>query len=373
MITLKPIQLKRKLFIGIDKQTFPEYLKSQSILEFEYLEHEEIFVIPNTKKNLKQLLDLCRGKVWLDLSAMKQAMIQHKDDAIEHKRNISAAKETLEEHITSFLQFMNSKGLSENTKKVYLSVIELFFLCFKETKPDQITNENVEEFISTEIVQKGYSRSYQKQVVSALKCYYRNRTDFQLNLESLPKIKKSRTLPKVLSNDEVRRIIECTRNLKHRTILMIMYGCGLRIGELLNLRLTDIQSDRLQITIIQGKGFKDRVVPISNQILENLRAYYKAYKPKTYLFESTKPGIPYSRESVNQFLKRYAKQAGIQKRVYAHMLRHSYATHLLETGVSLRHIQELLGHSSSTTTEIYTYVSRAQMKNIPSPYDLLDL
>jgi integrase/recombinase XerD len=318
-------------------------------------------------------MGICRGRIWLDLSEMKKAMLLDQERKSEILSRTEFNKAELSKYISLFERHMDSRGLSENTKKVYISVMEHFFSFFYQTKPSDITNAMLEEYISTEIVQKGFSRSYQKQVVSAVKSFYRDRKEMRIDLGLLPKIKKSSTLPKVLSSREIRGIIECTGNLKHRTILMMMYGCGLRVGEMLDLKLEDIHSDRFQIAIIQGKGYRDRVLPISLQILEKLRMYYKAYKPKHYLIEGTAPGKKYSRESISSFLKRSARKAGIEKRVHPHMLRHSFATHLLEAGVSLRYIQELLGHRSSRTTEIYTYVSQAKMQNIPNPYDFLDL
>jgi integrase/recombinase XerD len=173
----------------------------------------------------------------------------------------------------------------------------------------------------------------------------------------------------VLGKQEIKAIIEAPTNLKHRAMLSLIYACGLRRSELLNLSLSDVLSDRNLLFIRQSKGKKDRVVPISDKIIEMLREYYKAYKPKAWLFEGQFPNSKYSEKSLENVLKQSLVKAKIKKKVSLHWLRHSYATHLLESGTDLRYIQELLGHSSSRTTEIYTHVSTQSLQQIRSPFD----
>lgn len=176
-------------------------------------------------------------------------------------------------------------------------------------------------------------------------------------------------MPNVLSKEEVKMILESLQNIKHRTMLSLIYACGLRRSELLNLKSNDILSDRLLLHIKQSKGKKDRIVPLSNKLLEMLREYYKTYKPKVWLFEGQQAGEPYSEKSLESVLKQAVSKACINKPVTLHWLRHSYATHLLESGTDLRYIQELLGHNSSRTTEIYTHVSNKSIQQIKSPFD----
>ncbi len=175
-------------------------------------------------------------------------------------------------------------------------------------------------------------------------------------------------LPKVLSKSEVKRMIENTENIKHKCILALLYSTGLRRSELLSLRLMDIDSERMVINIKGAKGKKDRISLLSNDMLKMLREYYKKYTPKEYLFEGAN-GKQYSETSVSKILKNAAKRAGIRKNVTPHMLRHSFDTHLLEQGTDLRYIQELLGHKSSKTTEIYTHISIKAIENIKNPLD----
>lgn len=167
----------------------------------------------------------------------------------------------------------------------------------------------------------------------------------------------------------MKAILEAPKNIKHQAMLSLIYACGLRRGELLNLNLMDIQSERNLLLIRQAKGKKDRVIPISSKLIELLRSYYKECKPKTWLFEGQFPNTPYSAKSLESVLKQSLTKAKIDKPVSLHWLRHSYATHLLENGTDLRYIQELLGHSSSKTTEIYTHVSTSIIKMIKSPFD----
>ena len=193
----------------------------------------------------------------------------------------------------------------------------------------------------------------------------------KLNPELVHRPRREKTLPNVLSKEEVKAILEAPTNLKHRSMLSLIYACGLRRSELLNLTFKDIHTERNLLIVKQSKGKKDRIVPISNKIINLLRDYYKAYRPKNWLFEGQNGGEKYSEESLAKVLKQSLTKTNIQKPVTLHWLRHSYATHLLENGTDIRYIQELLGHSSSRTTEIYTHVSTRNIQNIVSPFDML--
>ncbi|GGI24374.1 tyrosine-type recombinase/integrase [Pedobacter mendelii] len=176
-------------------------------------------------------------------------------------------------------------------------------------------------------------------------------------VEKIHRPRPEHKLPNVLSKEEIKLILEALTNIKHKTMLSLIYSCGLRRSELLHLKPTDIDSKRNLIFIKQSKGKKDRIVPLSLKILEMLREYYKLYHPKVWLFEGQKTENLYSEKSLQSVLKQALSKAKIIKPVTLHWLRHSYATHLLENGTDLRYIQELLGHNSSKTTEIYTHVS----------------
>ena len=175
----------------------------------------------------------------------------------------------------------------------------------------------------------------------------------------------------MLSKEEIKLILNAPSNIKHKAMLSLIYSCGLRRSELLNLKLTDVDSKRGLVIIRQSKGRKDRVAPLSEKILELLRAYYNAHKPNVWLFEGQDKKSQYDERSLANVLKQALEKSGISKPVSLNWLRHSYATHLLENGTDLRYIQEILGHSSSRTTEIYTHVSNHNIQKITSPFDNL--
>jgi site-specific recombinase XerD len=208
-------------------------------------------------------------------------------------------------------------------------------------------------------------------VISAIKQFkiFEPNCDFE-NLE-LVSPRKSSFLPTVLSKEEVVNLLRCTQNLKHRVILALIYSAGLRIGDLINLRIQDMDIDRRQIIVKNGKGRKDRYIIMANSFVPLLHNYLNTYMPEEYFAEGIERGKKYTSGSVRNFLGRSCRLAGISKKVTPHTLRHSYATHLLEFGVDLRYIQELLGHSSPETTMIYTHVTRKDMLQITSPLDMV--
>ena len=191
----------------------------------------------------------------------------------------------------------------------------------------------------------------------------------EINPATIERPRREYVLPNVLSKSEVKKILESLRNQKHRCMLSLIYACGLRRGELLNLKPEDVDSARNLLKIRLAKGGRDRMVPLTPKILTLLRDYYRVYRPKVWLFEGQIAGMPYGERSIQSVLKQAIQASGIKKPVTLHWLRHSYATHLLEAGTDLRYIQTLLGHKSSKTTEIYTHVSEHSIQKIRSPFD----
>ncbi len=232
-----------------------------------------------------------------------------------------------------------------------------------------ITNDDVVKYVYNHIVGRGYSFAHQNQVVSALKLFFSEVGKSEIDIDKIRRPRHEHKLPNVLSKDEVKQILSAPQNIKHRTMLSLIYACGLRRSELLNLKPGSIDSKRGLLIIKQAKGYKDRIVPISEKALALLREYYLMYRPKEWLFEGQQAGEQYSAESLQKVLKNALGKAKIKKPVTLHWLRHSYATHLLESGTDLRYIQELLGHRSSKTTEIYTHVSTQSIQKIKSPFD----
>ncbi len=276
---------------------------------------------------------------------------------------------SINSHLDHFKNYLISQRYSPNTIKTYTEALGVFFQFHSNKAAEQLEIADIIDFNTGYILRKNLSASYQNQVINAIKLFYRNRFNRVMDLNNIQRPRREKRLPNVLSKQEIKAILEAPTNLKHRAMLSLIYACGLRRSELLNLSLSDVHSDRNLLFIRQSKGKKDRVVPISNKIIEMLREYYKAYKPKTWLFEGQIPNTKYSEMSLAKVLKQALKKAGNQKPVSLHWLRHSYATHLLESGTDLRYIQELLGHASSRTTEIYTHVSTKNLQQIRSPFD----
>ena len=272
-------------------------------------------------------------------------------------------------HLAHFKNYLKSQRYSPNTIKSYTEALGVFFQFHSNKAPEKLEIEDIIHFNTGYILRKNLSASYQNQVINAIKLFYRNRFKRFMNLDNIQRPRREKRLPNVLSKQEIKAILEAPTNLKHRALLSLIYACGLRRSEVLNLTLKDVLSDRNLLFIRQSKGKKDRVVPISHKIIEMLRDYYKAFKPKTWLFEGQYTGEQYSERSLQLVLKQALQKAGNKKPVSLHWLRHSYATHLLESGTDLRYIQELLGHSSSRTTEIYTHVSTQNLQQIRYPFD----
>ena len=260
-------------------------------------------------------------------------------------------------HLSVFRQFLLSKRYSANTIKTYTDAFSVFIRFMANKPPLQWNLQDIIHFNNEYILKNGHSVSYQNQMVNAIKLILKIIENRVIKVEDIHRPRPEHRLPNVLSKEKVKAIMQALRNVKHRCMLSLIYSCGLRLSELLNLKPLDIDSHRNLVIVRQGKRKKDRVVPLSEKVLEMLRECYKAYKPKNWLFEWQIAGQPYDERSLSEVLKKATRKAGITKPVTLHWLRHSYATHLLESGKDLRFIQELLGHKHSKTTEIYTHVS----------------
>ncbi len=245
------------------------------------------------------------------------------------------------------------------------------FARFIDKPLDQATVEDVRTFQLYLIQQQKVAYSSFNQAVCALRFLYTHTIRVPWPVSMVPFGKRPKTLPTVLSRNEVDKLIQCTNNLKHRTFLMTLYSGGLRFAEAANLRIADIDSDRMMIRVACGKGKKERLVPLSPRLLKELRVYWKKYKPTDLLFPGKTPGNSYADTTIQKAMKWAAEKAGIKKRVYPHVLRHSYATGLLEAGVDLLTISKLLGHASFVTTMIYLHCRREHLHSVPSPLDWL--
>lgn len=269
---------------------------------------------------------------------------------------------------SNYYEQLTLKRYSSNTVKTYVAEFKKFYSFYATRNIDTLTQDDIKHYLLSLIQKQRVSVSVQNQAINAIKFYYEKVLQQPKMVFAIERPRKEKLLPKVLSKQEVFAIISVIQNLKHRCIISLIYSAGLRRSELLNLKIRDLDTSRNLIIIRSGKGNKDRHSIISINLIEDLRVYYKQYKPKAWLFEGAN-GKQYSATSIAKILSRGAEKAKINKRVSPHMLRHSFATHLLEQGISLRHIQKLLGHSSSKTTEIYTQVSMQEMSRIQNPLD----
>jgi integrase/recombinase XerD len=271
--------------------------------------------------------------------------------------------------VMRFKTWMAHKRYSESSIKTYLQAISIFLKFVQPKTSAEVTNDDMVRFVHQYLLPRKLSLSYQNQAVNAARLFFKNIQGSKLITEQIERPRREHKLPNVLSKEEVKAILQSLINIKHRTMLSLIYACGLRRSELLHLKPLDVDSKRGMLNILNAKGKKDRMVPLSEKIIDMLRNYYILYKPKTWLFEGQHAGAQYSERSLQMVLKHALHKANIRKPVSLHWLRHSYATHLLESGTDLRYIQELLGHKSSKTTEIYTHVSNKQLQKIRSPFD----
>lgn len=324
----------------------------------------KVWAIPYSDTFLSDFLQLVHGKAWVDYSKFKHVINPESKSA-----ELVPCSDEIGIELEKFTDWMRNRRYSESTIKNYSQSLSLFFRFHNNKNPEEITNEDLESFHKDYILKNKYSASFQSLVINAVKLYFSNRLKRKLNPIEIERPKKSKSLPNVLNREEVKSILEAHQNMKHRSMLSLIYACGLRRSELLNLTPQDIDSVRGMLRVNQGKGKKDRMVPISEKLIVLLREYYRYENPRIYLFEGQNSGQKYSEGSLQKVLKSALKKAKIKKPVTLHWLRHSYATHLLESGTDLRYIQVLLGHNSSKTTEIYTHVSQKSLQKIRSPFD----
>jgi len=267
-------------------------------------------------------------------------------------------------------QKLTLRGYSENTMRTYLQHFKEFLLFYAPSHPIDIEETEIRNYILYLIEQRKLSKSTQNQAINSIKFFYEKVMMQDRKVYYLERPMKEKRLPEVLSQEEVFRVFEALDNIKHKAMLMLIYAAGLRRSEMLNLRIGDADFDRRIVFIRGGKGHKDRQSILSQSLIPLLDQYLKEYTPTLWLFEGQR-GARYSASSLQQVFKQAATKAGLKKVVRLHMLRHSFATHLLEAGTSTRYIQVLLGHESPKTTEVYAHVSRFALDKIQSPLDQL--
>jgi integrase/recombinase XerD len=373
IIRLQPLEHEGKTLIQVSfpyNELIYKTLRRSSC--YQWLVEPRCFAVGTDAASLHQLLDDVRGtaQVWLT-NAM------HIRDMGILRRLWEQTYSKTTDYITCPLPYLEKLYLlnySLNTIRTYHSLLLRFFNGHRGQGLDSINGfgtQEINEYHRHMVQSQKYSFSLINQSTNAVKFYFhRVLGRHTLDLSQIERPEKPSRLPAVLSKEEMKKILESTDNLKHRCMLQLLYAGGLRIGEVINLKLTDVQSGRNMLLIRVGKGKKDRTTLLSQKLLESLRAYYKAYRPKVWLFEGQHGG-QYTVESLRNVFRAAKEKACVRTKATPHTLRHSFATHLLEQGTDLRYIQTLLGHRSSKTTEIYTHVTSYALDKITSPLDNL--
>ncbi|MEL0651319.1 site-specific tyrosine recombinase/integron integrase [Algibacter sp. TI.3.09] len=365
-ITLKHLFIKEKQCIGL--QFNADKVIQALIKELpnpKWSKEFNMVYIINNKSNINLIFEKFEGVAWVNCNYFfkdKKLNSDNKNTDVSWFRN-RPIKKNFRVCPEEFLQKLELKKYSNSTVKNYVHSFEKFINYYKERELFSI-NENDIRIYLKKLVHEDRSNSYINMSINAIKFYYEMVLGMPNRFYSIERPRKESKLPKVLSKEEIITIINLTNNIKHKCIISLLYSSGLRRNELLELKIKDIDSKRMVIRVEQAKGNKDRYTVLNKSVLEDLRKYFKIYKPETYLFESPISGNKYSSSSVLQIVVKSAKNAGIKQRVTPHMLRHSFATHLLESGTDIRYIQLLLGHNSTKTTEIYTHVATSSFTEI---------
>lgn len=370
-ITLKHLSIENKSFIGLKFYANKAVqIIVKGLNDVKWSPEFTLFYVPNNKTNLNQIFSLFKGIAWIDTKYFFE-----KTRAKELNETFDASwvhtRKRADNFIfcpNSYLQKLELKKYANNTVKTYVSCFEDFINYYNKSDVDSLDENDVRNYLGF-LIKMDRSDSYINQAINSIKFYYETVLGMPNRFYSIERPRKKRKLPIVLSKEDISLMIKNTNNLKHKCIISLLYSAGLRRSELLNLKLTDIESKRMLIRVRDAKGNKDRYTLLSETILKDLRVYYKQYKPKEYLFEGQFKK-QYSPNSVGKVVSNAAIKAGIKIPVSSHILRHSFATHLLESGVDIRYIQLLLGHNSTKTTEIYTHVAKNSFNFIKNPLDI---
>ncbi len=374
-ITLKHLYFEDQKMIGI--KFYPDKVIQHIIRQLpepRWSEKYGMVYIKNNPENLKAIFDGFKGVCWINCTHFytNRPVNFHNTpldiDGYRKRKSIPGRRMVPEE----FLQKLEIRKYAFNTARSYISHFEKFMNHYGQVQNlMQLGEHEINEYIS-HLFRSKRSEAFIKMSINAIKFYYEVVMEMPNRFYAIKQVQQKESLPKVLSKKDINRMIDVTTNIKHKCIISLLYSSGLRRQELLNLEISDIDSVRMTITVREGKGRKDRITLLSHRLLEQLRMYYKSHMPKKFLFESA-AGERYSGSSVRQIVHKASRKAGIRQKVTPHMLRHSFATHLLESGTDLRHIQTLLGHSTTRTTEIYTHVSTTHFNQIKNPLDLEDI
>jgi site-specific recombinase XerD len=382
-VRLQPFHYRGEEVIGFDLLLDDSLEKEVRKLKgIKWCGEKGMWYMPLSREGYEKARDFFKDKLCFDATLLRQYLEQRKaaamllvNDRVSKKRAIILHDFPLsQDNLNAFQKFQQLlilKGYSPNTFRTYTNEFHLLLRLLKTVSVTTLDKKHVTSYLLWLIKKRGYSEQHVHTAVNALKFYFEQVEGRAKEFYDLPRPKKPQKLPSVLAEEEVTDLIRKTVNLKHRTLLMTSYSAGLRVSELVNLKITDIDSRRMMLHIRGGKGKKDRMVPLSQKLLHTLREYFRQFRPKEYLFETEK-GEPYESRYAQAVLKEAKEKAGIWKKGSIHLLRHSYATHLLEGGTDIRYIQAFLGHNSLQTTMRYTHVSKLKIESIQSPLDKLN-
>ncbi len=321
---------------------------------------------PRSEATLTQVLGIFKGG---DVRVDAALQARFPSPVFTQVKAEESPSDHLEQTIQRVRRELRLRNYSLKTIKAYTSCLRSFLEHFRTRKPQELTGDDIRTYLLHLIEGENFAASSINQVINVLRFLYVEILKKPFAPGAIPRPRKERKLPTVLSLNEVETLFDVTENRKHRVILMLIYSAGLRLSELIKLKPEDVDSDRKLIHVRGAKGKKDRYTLLSDVVLNELRKYWKQYRPGRYLFEGQSAGKPIAPRTVQKIFEQAVKKAGIAKHVSVHSLRHAFATHLLEQGTDLRYIQELLGHESSRTTEIYTHVSNKSLGAIVSPID----
>jgi len=358
IVIYQPLRQGKRIKIKLPYEMTEERALLKKIAGRFYHKPQRLWSIPNSESNWALLKEIFKDKYIIE----KAQQIPKMPTVILNEKSL--------EEIAKVHQKLVLKSYSNHTIRNYKAELSSFFKYFENFDLKKLDKEQIESYIFYLIEKYKISESKQNTAINAIKFYYEKVLGLPREFYDIQRPKRPRTLPNVLSPEEVFRLINSPKNIKHKAILYTLYSCGLRVSELLNLRIKDIRSDMGYVFIKGAKGKKDRHTILSDHLLETLREYYREHKPSYWLFEG-QSGDKYSAKSVQKIYRKAQQKTGANPWSTPHTLRHSFATHLLENGENLRNIQIMLGHESSKTTEIYTHVVNINNKKVKNPLDII--
>lgn len=384
-VTLRLLHHQNKEWIGLyfeNLTSINAIIKKQTGAKWSTT--HKCWYIPLNKQAYKNLIAALEGKARLNDAELKLALQKQKTEQPEIRAAYKTTKppgaeETLpsglstanKEALRSYIEQLKLKSYSPSTIKTYRNEFLQLLQILKKKPIDELTVNDLKRYMVFAMEKQGISENTAHSRLNALKFYFEQVLAREKFFWEIPRPKKPQLLPKLLNETELAKLFNALPNKKHKAMLFTAYSSGLRVSEIVNMKLADIDSKRMQILIERAKGKKDRYVNLSPVLLDILRSYIKEYKPRPvkYLFESEQTNTCYPMRTVQQIFTTAKNKAGIRKEVGIHSLRHSFATHLLDKGTDIKYIKDLLGHFNIKTTERYLHVSKKQLVNIVSPFD----